>query len=237
MEDPESQSGRGLPRAGRERRQDRFRPNPKAKLLDQVREVMRVWHYSLRTERSYGDWIRRYVKFHGMRSREDLEPAEAKVEAFLSHLAVEGEVAASTQNQAFNALLFLYREVLDRPLESIQAVRADRPVRVPTVLTVEEARQVIGVMSGSAQLVVKIFDHDLHTRAPAGRPRGSESAGWMRASRYRQTNTEQSNHRTTNVEPDAPVQSAVSQLPIPNPGGVLASVVHPLLGDGQRGRI
>jgi hypothetical protein len=65
-------------------------------------------------------------------------PGEAKVEMFLSDLAVNGHVAASTQNQAFNALLFLYREVLHQPLENIQAVRADRPVTVPTVLTVEE---------------------------------------------------------------------------------------------------
>jgi site-specific recombinase XerD len=132
-------------------------PNPKARLLDQVVEVMRLRHYSLRTERSYGDWIRRYVKFHRMKTREELEPAEAKVEVFLSDLAVNGHVAASTQNQAFNALLFLYREVLHRPLGNIQAVRADRPVRVPGVLTAEEARQVILVMSGPVQLVVKLL--------------------------------------------------------------------------------
>jgi len=78
-------------------------PNPKLKLLDQVREVLRLKHYSIRTERSYCDWIRRYVKFHGMRTREELIPGEAKIEAFLSDLAVNGHVAASTQNQAFNA--------------------------------------------------------------------------------------------------------------------------------------
>ena len=84
-------------------------PNPKLKLLDQVREVMRLRHYSMSTERSYCDWIRRYVKFHEMRSRADLDPAEPKIEAFLSQLAVHGNVAVSTQNQAFNALLFLYQ--------------------------------------------------------------------------------------------------------------------------------
>jgi integron integrase len=136
---------------------DAVLPNPKAKLLDQLREVMRVKHYSLRTERSYRDWVKRFVGFHGMRSREDLEPAESKIELFLSHLAVEGHVAVSTQNQAFNALLFLYREVIHRELGNIQAVRADRPVRMPTVLTVEEARQVIGAMAGPAQLVVKLL--------------------------------------------------------------------------------
>jgi len=75
----------------------------------------------------------------------------------LSHLAVEGNVAASTQNQAFNALLFLYREVLHRPLEGIDAVRADRPVRVPVVLTLEETRQVLRAMSGVPQLVAKVL--------------------------------------------------------------------------------
>jgi integrase len=132
-------------------------PNPKLKLLDPVREVMRLKHYSIRTERCYCDWIRRYIQFHGMRSREDLQGAEPKIEQFLSDLAVSGHVAASTQNQAFNALLFLHREILHQTLENIQAVRADRPVRVPTVLTPDEVKQVIGAMSGTPQLVAKLL--------------------------------------------------------------------------------
>ena len=132
-------------------------PNPKARLLDQVREVMRLKHYSIHTERSYIDWIRRYVRFHHLRSREELSGGEPKVEQFLSDLAVNGHVAASTQNQAFNALLFLYREVLHQPLEDIQSVRADRPVRVPVVLTVEEVKQVLLAMSGMPQLVAKLL--------------------------------------------------------------------------------
>jgi hypothetical protein len=132
-------------------------PNPKARLLDQVREVMRPKHYSIHTERSYADWIRRYVRFHHWRSREELSGGEPKVEQFLSDLAVKGNVAASTQNQAFNALLFLYREVLHQPLEDIQAVRADRPVRVPVVLRVEEVKKVILAMSDMPQLVVKFL--------------------------------------------------------------------------------
>lgn len=132
-------------------------PNPKLKLLDQVREIMRLKHYSIRTERCYCDWIRRYIKFHHMGSREDLHGAEPKIEEFLSDLAVNGHVAASTQNQAFNALLFLYREILHQTLENIQAVRADRPVRVPTVLTPEEVKQVIEAMSGTPQLVAKLL--------------------------------------------------------------------------------
>jgi integron integrase len=92
-----------------------------------------------------------------MRSREDLAGAEEKIERFLSDLAVRGDVAVSTQNQAFNALLFLYREVVGQELGSIQALRAERPARVPTVLTVEEARSVIGTMSGTPQLIVKLL--------------------------------------------------------------------------------
>jgi hypothetical protein len=92
-------------------------PNPKLKLLDQVREVLRLKHYAIRTETCYCDWIRRYIRFHNMRSREELNEGEAKIELFLSDLAVNGWVAASTQNQAFNALLFLYREVLHQDLQ------------------------------------------------------------------------------------------------------------------------
>lgn len=132
--------------------------NPKLKLLDQVREVMRIKHYSLRTERSYCDWIKRYIHFHKMQSRSELliEP-RSKIELFLSDLAVNGKVAAATQNQAFNGLLFLYREVLDQTIEGIDAVRADRPVRVPVVLSKDEVRRVILAMSGTTQLVVKLL--------------------------------------------------------------------------------
>jgi integrase len=133
-------------------------PNPKLKLLDQVREVMRLKHYSIRTERCYCDWIRRYIHFHKMRLREELlRDFKAKIELFLSDLAVNGQVAAATQNQAFNALLFLYREVLDVAIEGVSAVRADRPVRVPVVLTKDETRRVILAMSGTTQLVVKLL--------------------------------------------------------------------------------
>src|SRR6266404_825599 len=132
-------------------------PNPKLKLMDQVREVMRLKHYAIRTEQSYSEWIRRYIRFHGMRSREELTPGTQKVELFLSDLAVNGHVSASTQNQAFNALLFLYREILHQPFDNVQAVRADRPVRVPVVLTVEEAKSVLTLMSGTPQLVTKLL--------------------------------------------------------------------------------
>ncbi len=137
---------------------ERVIPNPKLKLMDQVREVMRLKHYSIRTERCYCDWIRRYIGFHKMRSRDELlQDSKGRMELFLSDLAVNGHVAAATQNQAFNALLFLYREVLHQVVEEVDAVRADRPVRVPVVLTKDEARQVIAAMTGTPQLVVKLL--------------------------------------------------------------------------------
>jgi integron integrase len=132
-------------------------PNPKHKLLDQIREVMRLKHYSIRTERTYCEWVRRYVRFHQMKGREEMLPAEPKMEAFLSSLAVDGKVAVSTQNQAFNALLFVYREVLHVQVGKIDSVRATRPVRVPSVLTADEARRVIQALSGISQLVVKLI--------------------------------------------------------------------------------
>jgi integron integrase len=127
------------------------------KLLEQVRDLMRVRRYALRTERSYCDWIRRYVKFHGMKSREDLSDGKEKVEGFLTHLAVEGKVSPSTQNQALNALLFLYGQVLEQPLVGVDAIRAEGKVRVPVVLSPEEARRIIGLLNGTPQLVVKVL--------------------------------------------------------------------------------
>jgi len=137
---------------------DEGQPPKATKLMDQMRAVLRVQHYALRTEQAYCDWVRRYVKFHGMKSRADLADGTRKVEAFLTHLAVVGKVAAATQNQALNALLFLYSRVLEQPLEQrVDAVRASRSPRVPVVLTVAEARQVLALVSGPAQLVVKLM--------------------------------------------------------------------------------
>ena len=117
------------------------------KLLDQIRDVMRVKHYSIRTEQAYVNWIKRYILFHGKRHPQEMGVPE--IEAFLTHLAVDQEVAASTQNQALNAILFLYREVLKQDLEGrIDAIRAKRPKRLPTVLTREEVRPVLDAMSG-----------------------------------------------------------------------------------------
>ena len=90
-----------VPGAGPARGWELVIPNPKLKLMDQLREVLRVKHYAIRTEQACCDWVKRYVRFHKMGSREDLFPGAEKVELFLSDLAVNGQVAASTQNQAF----------------------------------------------------------------------------------------------------------------------------------------
>jgi site-specific recombinase XerD len=117
------------------------------KLLDQVRDAIRLKHYSIRTEESYVTWIKRYILFHNKRHPNAMGSAE--IEAFLTHLAVDQQVAASTQNQALSALLFLYRDVLKTPLDlSIDAIRAKKPKRLPTVLTKDETLKVIERRSG-----------------------------------------------------------------------------------------
>jgi integron integrase len=128
------------------------------KILDQVRNLMRLNHYSIHTERSYLDWIKRYIVFHRMRCREDLAGGEAKIEAFLTHLAIDGKVAASTQNQAMNALVFLYRKVLEVALDQrIDAVRAERKVNVPVVLDRPEVARVLALLQGEPQVIVKLL--------------------------------------------------------------------------------
>jgi integron integrase len=131
-------------------------PTQPKKLLDQVRDALRVKHYAYRTEESYVQWIRRYILFHNKRHPKEM--AESEVQAFLTHLAVEGNVAASTQNQALSALLFLYRHVLKQPLsDSIDAVRARQSKHLPTVLTPEEVQQVLRHLEGTHQLLAKLL--------------------------------------------------------------------------------
>jgi integron integrase len=129
--------------------------SPPKKLLDQVRDAIRLKHYAYRTEETYVQWIRRYILFHNKRHPKEMGKAE--IEAFLTHLAVEGQVSASTQNQALSALLFLYREVLKLNMAGIDAIRAKRPQYVPTVLTKQEAIAVIQQCDGIYQLVVKLL--------------------------------------------------------------------------------
>lgn len=120
---------------------------PKPRLLDRVREAIRARHYSRRTEKSYVAWVRRYVLFHG--KRHPAEMGAPEVTRFLNFLAVDRSVAASTQNQALSALLFLYREVLDQDLPWLDdLVRAQRPPRLPVVLTRDEVRAIIERLSG-----------------------------------------------------------------------------------------
>ena len=119
----------------------------KPKLLDQVRQRCRLRHLALSTEDAYVGWIRRYILFH--QKRHPLEMSAPEVTAFLTHLAVDGQVAASTQNQALSALLFLYREVLEREFGWLEdVVRAKKPKRLPVVYTPEEAMAVIEELQG-----------------------------------------------------------------------------------------
>jgi integron integrase len=128
------------------------------KLLDEVSDVMRLMHYSIHTERTYCLWIRKFVHFHKMTSRNDLVHGEEKIEAFLTHLAVHGQVAPATQNQAMNALVFLYRKVLKKDLDKrIDAVRAYKKINVPVVLTREETARVLSLMTGAPQLIAKLL--------------------------------------------------------------------------------
>jgi integron integrase len=121
-----------------------------------VRHAVRARHYSLRTEEAYVAWIRRFIVFHGM--RHPMEMGEPEINAFVTNLAVEGPVSASTQTQALSALLFLYRHVLQKDLPDLHTViRARRPVRMPTVLTRAEVRKVIGHMYGTPKLVATLL--------------------------------------------------------------------------------
>ncbi len=130
-------------------------PPQQPKLLDRVRRACRVRHYSVRTEGAYHDWAERFIRFHGIRHPDTM--AEPEVNAFLTHLAVERHVAASTQNQALCALLFLYAEVLGRPLNELKVVRACRPKRLPVVLTRDEVKLVLGRLGGVNGLVGRLL--------------------------------------------------------------------------------
>ena len=128
------------------------------KVVGGGREVLRRNHYSIHTERIYCEWVRRFVRFHGMTSRADLAGGEGKIEAFLTHLAVQGNVAPSTQNQAMNALVFLYRKVLKVELEGrIDAARSVKEARVPVVLARGEVQRILPLIEGTAGLVTRLL--------------------------------------------------------------------------------
>ena len=126
------------------------------KLLEEVRDLMRLRHYSIRTERCYCDWITRFIRYHG--KRHPREMAEAEVIAFLTHLAREGNVAASTQNQALSALLFLYQEVLKEEIGWLEGVeRATKPKRLPVVLNRDEVHKIFAHLHGTPRLMAGLL--------------------------------------------------------------------------------
>ena len=131
-------------------------PTKTKKLLEQVRDTLRIKHYSYRTEQTYLEWIRRFILFHHKRHPKDM--AEPEVEAFLGHLAIQKNVAASTQNQALCAIIFLYRHVLKQPLsDSIDAVRARPSQYLPTVLSKDEIHHLFLYLNGTNQLLAKLL--------------------------------------------------------------------------------
>ena len=133
----------------------RFKPTA-TRLLDQVREVLRFHHYSFSTEKSYVSWILKYIRFNDRRHPKDMGRAE--IERFLSHLALNRDVAASTQNQALNAILFLYHQVLGIKIEGrISAKRSQKPKRLPTVLTKNEVKEILGQVHGVPGLLLRLM--------------------------------------------------------------------------------
>jgi integron integrase len=129
---------------------------PTQDCLDRLHAVIRRKHYSIRTEQAYADWVRRFLAFHAPLPPERL--AEPEISAFLTHLAVREKVAASTQNQALNALVFFFRNVLQKSLDApFQLVRAKRPLRLPTVLSKEEVHRVLRGLSGEHLLMAQLL--------------------------------------------------------------------------------
>ena len=142
--------------AGKNRATGALRAPTKPKLLDRMREAMRSRHYSRSTERSYCNWVKRFIFFHNVRHPDEM--GEAEINAFLTHLAVKEQVSASTQNQALSALLFLYRYVLDREIGDFgKVIRARRPKRLPVVMTREEVKAVLDHLEGDKWLMASLM--------------------------------------------------------------------------------
>lgn len=148
----------------RQRAQGRLQPNPTRPLREQVREVMRFFHYSERTEETYWQWIVRFLRFHKRPGgspeawRHPRELGVAEVTGFLTSLATELRVSASTQNQALNALMFLYAEVLHMPLGELgEFARAQRPPRLPEVLSRAEVRRVLAALGEETALPLRLL--------------------------------------------------------------------------------
>ncbi|HID30377.1 MAG TPA: integron integrase [Desulfobacterales bacterium] len=135
----------------------KFRPDANLRLMEQVREVLRYYHYAYRTEQTYSEWILRYIKFHGAK-KQPREMGKSEIEAFLSHLACDSKVSASTQRQALNAIVFLYRDVLEQPIKGeIAPIRSKRHRNVPVVMTQGEVQGVMAEMNGIHLLMAKLL--------------------------------------------------------------------------------
>jgi len=151
------------------------------KLLDQVRQAIRTRHYSPRTEETYGGWIKRFILYHN--KRHPAQMGEQEIARFLSSLASESRVSASTQNQSLNAVLFLYREVLRKEIGYVNGVvRAKRPKRLPVVLTRQEVRSIVGFLDGPAWIMAMLlYGAGLRLKECIG-PLCSveESSNWLR---------------------------------------------------------
>ena len=189
-------------------------PEPR-RLLDQVRDAIRVRHYSIRTEDAYVAWTKRFVLFHGKKHPSAMGAGE--VNAFLTHLATEGNVSASTQAQALSALLFLYKHVLDDPFPWLHdIVRARRTRRLPAVLTRQEVRSLLGAMSGTPRLVASVL---LAVRLPgradlgrsAQRAAAASPSGRIGGAACREARRSRRRHRETRRLPYA--QALVRHAP------------------------
>ena len=132
-----------------------FQPTA-TRLMDQVRETLRFYHYAYNTEKSYVEWVLRFIHFSGKKHPKDMGKPE--IERFLSHLAINRNVAASTQNQALNAITFLYKKVLDMPMDlDIRARRSNKGKRLPTVLSRDETKSLITGMTGTAKTLASLM--------------------------------------------------------------------------------
>ena len=144
-----------MPYQSKHKPKPRFEPQS-VRLMDQVKEVLRYHHYSIHTEKSYIHWILAFIRFHNRQHPKDL--GKAHIDAFLSHMAINKNYAASTQNLALNAIVFLYTQVLGLPVaEDLAPVRSKKPVRLPVVLSQGEIVRVLGQMNGVHALVAKLM--------------------------------------------------------------------------------
>jgi integron integrase len=136
---------------------EKFRPDPGLPLMDQVRQVLRYHHYAYSTEHTYCDWVLRLIKFHGSKIHPK-DMGKTEIDGFLSDLATRGKVSAATRRQAMNAIVFLYKHVLDQPMEDrIEPVRAGRHARLPVVMTQEEVRWVLSEIKGTHLLMAGLL--------------------------------------------------------------------------------